>query len=345
VPFVIALICATGLEPECAKRLRADCLSSASRGFVTLAYNKQRAHSRTAKTLRVRDGGTVVTPGGLIRLALRLTDPARQAAGSGALWAGVGEDGSLQAFIGPTRQMPGRPSRWAASHGLDALTDHGGHLVRLDLRRLRKSYKSRIYLQSGGVLDDFVSGHSRQIAASRYAGIGAHSEVHEQAVEAGLTQALAVALPPPAVATAGGAPMPTPLSPAPELSPPQAAAAASPDTDVFLASCTGFTESPFARTAGAPCPVAVWGCLECPNAVFTDRHLPSLTDFADWLQSRREVMSSGEWSARHGLAHQRLTTGIFPAFSDAQLRQARSAASSSGEHAATLPSRLLDQLT
>jgi hypothetical protein len=56
-PLLIALICMTGLEPECAKTLRAGCLSSPSRGFVTISYDKKRARTNTAKTLRVRDGG------------------------------------------------------------------------------------------------------------------------------------------------------------------------------------------------------------------------------------------------------------------------------------------------
>src|SRR6266446_3777084 len=57
VPFLVALICVTGLEPECAKGLKAGCLSSPARGFVTLAYDKKRAHVGTRKTMRVRDGG------------------------------------------------------------------------------------------------------------------------------------------------------------------------------------------------------------------------------------------------------------------------------------------------
>ena len=53
-------------------------------------------------------------------------------------------------------------------------------------------------------------------------------------------------------------------------------AALSGDSDVWLASCRDFHASPFARRPGAGCPVAVWGCLECPNAVFTTRHLAGL---------------------------------------------------------------------
>jgi hypothetical protein len=218
--------------------------------------------------------------------------------------------------------------------------------VRLDLRRLRKSVKSRLYLRSGGVLDDFATGHTRQVAASRYADIGAHRELHEQAVEAGLRQALDVALPPPVVATCGGAALPGPVTgtdTAAALTPAQARAAVSAEQDVFLASCAGFHDSPFARTPGVPCPVAVWGCLECPNAVFTQRHLPSLVGFAGFLDAQREQLPAAQWQARYGLAYQRLTGGIFPAFTPAQLDRARAQAVAGDR--TQLPALLLQSLT
>jgi hypothetical protein len=74
---------------------------------------------------------------------------------------------------------------------------------------------------------------------------------------------------------------------------------------VFLASCAGFHASPFARTTGDGCPVAARGCLECPNAVFTERHLPSLTTFAAFLENQREVLEQTQWQARYGMAHHR----------------------------------------
>lgn len=342
VPLLVALICCTGLEPECAKDLRADCLSSPARGFVTLAYEKRRARPHTTKTMRVRDGASVRSPGGLLRLAARLSAAARQAIGSDALWVGVREGGGLRAFYDTGHETGHFLPGWMATHGLDALTDHGGRPVSLDLRRLRKSYKSRHYQRVGGVLDDFTAGHTKQVAAAHYANIDAHREIHDQAVEAGLRQALAVALPPPVVADQiTGAPLAATV-PAQPLTPAQAAAAISPQADVFLASCTDFHSSPFARSQGSPCPVPVWGCLECPNAVFTERHLPSLLSFAGFLQTQREVLPAPSWDARHGLGHERLTGAILPAFSQAQREHARSAA---GVLPATLPARLLEQLT
>ena len=343
VPLLVALICRTGLEPECAKTLRAGCLSSPSGGFLTVAYEKKRAHTGTAKTIRVGDGG-LSTPGGLIRLALRLTAPARASAGTGALWVGAGQTG-VRAFFDTGYEMTGPLRAWAGRHRLQELTDYGGGPVRLDLRRLRKSVKSRLYLRSGGVLEEFTAGHTRQVAASRYADIGAHRELHEQAVEAGLRQALDVALPPPVVATCTGAALPGPATATDTaaLTPAQARAAVSAEQDVFLASCTGFHDSPYARTPGVPCPVAVWGCLECPNAVFTQRHLPSLVSFAGFLDAQREQLPAERWRARYGLAHERLTGGIFPAFTPAQLGQARAEATA-GDRTG-LPALLLASLT
>ncbi|MHB8331573.1 MAG: hypothetical protein ACYDEA_05190 [Candidatus Dormibacteria bacterium] len=337
VPMLAALISLTGLEPECAKGLRADCLSSPTRGFVTLSYAKRRAHVATAKTMRIRDGG-LSTPGGLIRLVARLTEPARAATGADALWVGADING-LRAFFDDGYEMTHQLHAWANRHHLGELTDRDGSGVRLDLRRLRKTVKSQAYLRSGGVLDDFATGHTKQVAASRYADIGAHAELHDQAVEAGLRQALEAALDPPVVATESGAQLGTAAEP---LTPSQVQAATATAQDVFLASCTDFYASPFARSPGRPCPTAVWGCLECPNAVFTERHLPSLAGFARFLEDQREELPAPQWQARYALAHQRLTTGILPAFSAGSLELARQSASSED---ATVPTRLLEQLT
>ncbi|MEU0075546.1 hypothetical protein ABZ027_39370 [Streptomyces sp. NPDC006332] len=86
------------------------------------------------------------------------------------------------------------------------------------------------------------------------------------------------------------------------------------DSDVWLASCRDFHASPFARRPGSGCPVAVWGCLECPNAVFTTRHLPAILSFAGFLTAQREAMTVLEWNARYALAWERITTGILPQF-------------------------------
>lgn len=339
IPLLVGLICTAGLEPECAKSLRADCLSSPARGFVTLAYEKRRARPHTAKSMRVRDGG-LSTPGGLIRLASRLSEPARKALGSDALWVGAGA-GGFEAFFDSDRELGRHLRSWAGRNHLSGLIDYGGKPVRLDLRRLRKTVKSQAYLRSGGVLDDFATGHTKPVAAARYADIEAHRELHEHAVETGLRQALHAALAPPVVATPSGSPLTAAGTAVEPLTPAQIQAAVTAAQDVFLASCTDFYASPFARKPGGACPVAVWGCLECPNAVFTERHLPSLVNFAGFLEAQRDELPAQEWQARYTLAHERLNTGILPAFGADSLDQARQSTESAQ---ATTPVRLLEQL-
>lgn len=340
VPFIVLLICQTGLEPECAKGLQANCLINPARGFVSLAYVKKRARNASHKTIRVSDGGALHFPGGLIRLALRLTARGRQTADTEALWADARQDGVHTSF-GTGGSFDRRCVEWTARHGLDKLTDRGGVPVRLDLRRLRKTYKSRQYLQAAGVLDDFTTGHSKQVAAAHYADIDAHRELHEQAIEAGLSQALEVALPPPVVADEQGRHL---GDDAAVLTPAQVNAALSEQSDVFLASCTDFYASPLARRKGDGCPVAIWGCLECPNAVYTTRHLPSLLSFTDFLHTQREDLSEAEWRARYGLAFERITTGITPKFTAEQITTARLIAEATGAQL-PVPAQILEHST
>jgi hypothetical protein len=73
-------------------------------------------------------------------------------------------------------------------HGLDELSDRDGSPVRLDLRRLQKSFKSDRYRRAPGVLPDFAVGHSVATAAEHYADIDAHRELHETAIEQGLRE-------------------------------------------------------------------------------------------------------------------------------------------------------------
>jgi hypothetical protein len=196
--FLVALICLSGLEPECAKGLRAGCLVNPARGFVSIAYLKRRAAGDASKTLRVADGGAVHHPGGLVRLALRLTRGGRALLGTDALWTDVWADGVHESF-GTGRGLARPAVRFLARHGLAGRTDRGGRPLVLDLRRLRKTYKSEQYHRVAGILPDFGVGHSQQTAAGHYADIDAHRGLHEQAVENGLREALDAALPDPVV--------------------------------------------------------------------------------------------------------------------------------------------------
>jgi hypothetical protein len=325
VPFLVLLICLTGLEPECAKTLRRDCLSSPARGYVSLRYVKRRSGgSEAVETMRIADGGGLHHPGGLIRLALRLTERARRHTGWDTLWVTYGYRGLARPFHGVNSgHARTQIEEWQRRHGLDKLTDTSGEPVRLDLRRLRKTYKSQQYLKATGILADFAQGHSARVAASHYADIPIHDDVHDQAVQAGLREALAAALPHPTVVDDDGTVLSNPEGE--ELPPATVDAALSGESDVFLASCRDFHDTPFA-SKGRPCPVPLWGCVECPNAVFTTRHLPQLLTFLDFIETQREELPAGEWIARYATAWERIVHGVRDKFRPDQITTARAIA-------------------
>lgn len=339
VAFLVLAICQTGLEPECVKSLRADCLINPARGYVSVSYLKKRARGDSRKTLRIADGGALHFPGGVLRLALRLTQRGRDMMGTDALWVEAGDDGPRESFR-HRRDITPQTRAWLRHHGVDELEDADRSPVRLDLRRLRKSYKSQQYVRAAGILPDFTVGHTREVAAAHYADIDAHRERHDRAVEDGLREALDAALAPPVVLDADGQRLDTGRD---LLAPEQVHAALSEHNDVWLASCTDFFASPFALKKGTGCPVAIWGCVECPNAVFTARHLPSILSFLDFLERQREEFSAAEWQARYGLAWQRIVEGIRPKFSDSQLATAQAIAEAAGPHL-SLPAQIMESI-
>ncbi|MFI8266640.1 hypothetical protein [Streptomyces sp. NPDC085665] len=83
--------------------------------------------------------------------------------------------------------------------------------------------------------------------------------------------------------------------------------------------------------------------LECPNAVFTIRHLPSILGFLDFVERQREELTAPAWQARYGLAWQRIVEGIRPKFTDAQIAEAAAIAEAHGDRLA-LPTAFLTTL-
>lgn len=156
-------------------------------------------------------------------------------------------------------------------------------------------------------------------------------------MEAGLAQALSAALAPPVVLSDDGDRLDGGQA---ALTVREIASALSGEQDVWLASCRDFFASPFARKPGAACPVPAWGCLECPNAVFTSRHLPSLLSFLDFLERQREEYPAAEWAARFGLAWDRIVHGVRARFSTRQISTAQAIAEGGGDRLLLPPSFL-----
>ncbi|HRP10358.1 MAG: hypothetical protein HY054_06135 [Proteobacteria bacterium] len=307
VPFLVLLSIETGLEIECLKALRVDCLKHPKAGTIEIHYRKRRARGDEFKHIRVRDAGPM-TPGGVIRAILSLTERARRFHPSDSLWV-YWRDGALRDVI---KQPEWTVTAWVKRHNI---RDDDGALVHLTLSRLRKTHKALWYLKSQGEIARFAVGHTPEVAARHYADIPSLRPIHEAAVACAFQEAHDSALKLRVV---------TPRQETALRRKRREAAALDAAQDVWLATCSGFTQSPHAP-AGAPCPHAAWACLECPNAIITAAKLPALFAFLDFIESERAGLSAADWRAKFGQAHARITQQILPKFPKTIVAKAQSA--------------------
>lgn len=306
-PLLTLLSLDTGLEIECVKALRTDCLSSASTGTVTLQYTKRRAHGLAQKTMRVRDGGPT-TPGGLIRAILAMTERARQFHPSDALFVFYHACGFRDVVRHPEPTL----RHWIARHSI--VDDHGQPL-KLLLSRLRKTHKALWYLKTGGHMTRFAVGHTTEIAARHYADIPSLRPLHEATIAGGLEDAIGLS-----ASTKDDQVSDVSLSE--DVVDTDKTPATATAQEIWLARCSGFYDSPFSKP-GAPCARSFWGCLDCRNAVITERKLPAILRFLDFILSQRMSIGAQDWAAKFGRVHERITRQILPAFSDEVIASAR----------------------
>nr|WP_172691139.1 hypothetical protein [Agrobacterium fabrum]ASK46448.1 hypothetical protein [Agrobacterium fabrum] len=316
IPLMVFLALETGLEPECCKSLRVDCLRNPANGTVEIAYVKRRARGAEHKTLRVRDGGPR-TPGGLIRHVVAWTATARKHRPTDCLWLYYGL-GGLRSGVNHPQQ---RIDAWTARHNI---RHDDGRPFHLTLSRLRKTHKALWYLKTEGHMTRFAAGHTKEVAARHYADVPALRPLHEATIADAFTEAVTSAL------------SSTVLTPEQEetwRNDPVAASKAAPEgcdpmslldgkQDIWLASCGGFFSSPYAEP-GSPCSQPFWGCLECPNAVITARKLPAVLSFLAFIEDQRLSLSASHWAAKFATAHARITMQILPAFGPATVEEAR----------------------
>ena len=312
-PLLTLLSLDTGLEIECLKALTIDCLRNASAGTVEIAYVKRRARGAEHKTIRVRDGG-IGTPGGLVRRLIELTAAARRHVGGDGLWAHWSR-GTLRGGVGHPRATL---DAWTTRHGI---LDDDGKPLRLLLSRLRKTHKALWYLKTEGHMARFAVGHTREVAARHYADLPSLRPLHEATAAAAFSEAAGAAAPvvlPPAAEAAWRAAPET----AGRVAPDDVPMLLNGDRDVWLAACAGFYDSPHGE-AGAPCPQPFWGCLECGNAVITERKLPAILAFLSFIEAERSGLAAADWDLKFGRAHARITRQVLPAFPEAAIAEAR----------------------
>lgn len=308
--FLILLSLETGMEAESLTRLKADCLCNPTKGYVEIAYHKRRARGSEWKRLRVRDGSSA-TPGGLIRLAIALTERARRHLETDRLWVLWTVTGLRHA----AEDGPHGVDAFAARHGL---RDDDGKPLRLNLSRLRKTQKAEWYRRTGGQMEQFAVGHSVAVAARHYAEIPSLAHIHDAALADAFNDALDAARPGPESAASAEA--------KPEEMPGSDGADARPDPhpqDLWLARCGNFFASPFGAE-GKPCPTPFWGCLECRNAVISEAKLPALLAFQSFMADQRSALHAEDWTAKFARAYARITHQILPSFPPQVVDAARS---------------------
>ncbi|WP_261563119.1 hypothetical protein [Frankia tisae] len=316
----------TGLEPESLRELAVDCRKNPARGYVEVDYLKRRRRGQEWNRLRVRDGNAS-TPGGLLRLVVRLTRRARQHVGddAAALWVGYQ---AQQNLLARSRLMVHDRSGAAALARRHGLAGEDGEPLVVDFRRLRKTHKAEFYRATGGQLPLLARGHSREVAAARYADIPALRDTHESAVSDGLAEALADAVQLRVLSTADErrlAEQPTLAPQVAGIEPEQVAPLLAGELDLWLSACRDFANSPFG-SPGKPCPVPFWSCLDCSNAIITSRKLPAVLAFLDHVEEQREHLDAEAWAGLHGATRRRILTQILPAFPDDLIAQARAIA-------------------
>ena len=344
VYFIIAVALRVEIPIECLRTLRRGCMKNPARGYVSIEYVKGRGGIRPKiKRERVRDGG-INTPGGLIRLALELSEPsaermrARNDPDADYLWVGFVERGepSWRRFRLCTNNFK------RAIGNLDLVDDEGRRIDMIAPSRLRKTVKRDNYLRHAGHLRRFASDNSRPVAARHYAAVDGLREQHARSVAVAETQLFEMAMVPlvlPPAEEAGALVSGLSIGDR-ELDASAVASLVSGEADTFLGICSGFWSSPMRRNGDNSCAIAFTGCLHCPNAVFTARKLPALLTYLAWLDERRDLMTEAEWHERHGAEHDRIAVQIIPMFDASEIDQARAVVGSTVA-APILPPHLL----
>lgn len=343
LPFMVLVSLETGLPIECVRALRKDCIRNERGGYADLCYIKRRRGIETEKVKSVRLDA-LFSPGWLVKTVLRLTEQTRNQIGAelhDKLFIGWSQTKGLTVC---TASNTGKlknsvVERFTERHGI--VDDAGKPMHGFVPARLRKTAKSEHYIKVNGHLADAVDDNSKEVYIQHYAKIPALEPLHEATVAAGLQAALDAAYTPIVLDAEAEARMRAdPAEAAVEWNRPQdqVAGVADGSADVWLAGCLDYRHSPYGEPDKV-CPIPVWGCLECSNAVITSSKLPAILAFLDHILSKRQQMSLSTWSERFGRAHRRITEQILPRFPAREIAMAKAVAESDG-HLVWLPAEL-----
>ena len=93
--------------------------------------------------------------------------------------------------------------------------------------------------------------------------------------------------------------------------------------DTATTACTDFLNSPFAATAGEPCPASFFACFTCTNAVITPDHLPRLVTLLDALDNVATLVAPARWETDYRDHYARLQAILDQNATQAEIGDAR----------------------
>jgi hypothetical protein len=266
----------------------------------------------------------------MIKLLQRLTRVTRlyiEKSKSGFLLIGYLPSGRKSAKLRHFRQAFTAIPRFLDRHTI--IDDQGQRLSHINLSRLRKSHKQERYLSAAGHIADVATDHTRRVFVEHYANIPSLRPLHEETVARAFEEAMKAAFEPVVTDAATEHLIHTdPSMAAATLGLPveQVETIASGSSDVWLASCRDFRKSPHQPVGDGDCKSAVWGCLDCSNAVFTSSKLPALLAFLNHILQRRSQMPLDAGSTRYGRAYGRISFQILPRFPASEVAMAKAVA-------------------
>jgi hypothetical protein len=318
-----------GIETECIDRLRVQDIQVVGDGRkVKVTYVKRRTSSLpnrrkladagqgadgTEEVDQVEDVGPFTTGGGLLLYAKKRAKE-RGAEDNDPLWQHPFTAADFAAF---TEVLHAR-----------GLRGDDGERLQIVRTRFRATYKQARMLKSGGNLSLVADDHTKDVAARNYLEGSPHLRpFYDNAIATAQLEALEQGLTgwkPKVVSLREGASQGAVAAAAAEvgLPPEEVRQALSGDTDVWLASCRGFYNSPFSP-AGQPCSKPFWGCLGCENALVTRRTLPRILSFLSHVTQQRQLLADRDWQDKFGTAYVRIIRDVLPKFPDTALAEAR----------------------
>jgi hypothetical protein len=262
------------------------------------------------------------TPGGYYLLLHQLARRGRAFSGSSSVWSIWNvQSGHLSPFAARLDRHL-YLNQWAYTHGLRG---DDGQPLELSLNRLRTTIEVRTTKAAGGHLPTSARSNSMDVQFAHY--LRGDPSVQEWAAgeitaaihdaqqharrvhlrvltgpEQQHTQNLA--------ATAGQLGVDTET----------AGQALTGELDTLVAACLDINHGPFNQ---GRCRASFLTCLQCENALATQRHLPALLALLERLDIKRQTVDTETWWARNGQAWLAITNDILPKFTPAEIEQAR----------------------